>query len=134
MKTKLPMMETKIETVDGVDKLVKREYEKEFDIDMSLMAQLRWESNFPEQAKREEFVAYCERISKDVKEIIETGKYSGAKAVGILKGVYCYFDTEMSFAEFVKLFSASDTDYLNRLVFKITSIFTLIMEASSEKN
>ena len=53
MKAKLPII-TKDEIVDG--KRIFEYAEKEVEINTSLTCQIRWEANFPEQAKRESII------------------------------------------------------------------------------
>ena len=124
MKIKLPII-VKKEIVDG--KLDLKTEEREFEIDTSLACQMRWEAHFPEMAKRETFVDYATRIgavkSKGVAEILAE-----------MKAIYCLFETEMSFTQFVKLFDISKKDYVENLVTRLKEALDVLLETSAEKN
>jgi hypothetical protein len=124
MKIKLPI-QTK-EIVNG--KLVKKQSEKVFDIDTSLASQIRFETKFPELAQREDLDGYSKRICK-VEEL------SVAVIISKMKMLYCWFDTDLCFIDFLKLFDLTDTDYtVNRLTKAIKEAFELIFDGSAEKN
>ncbi|MDE7440239.1 MAG: hypothetical protein K2N23_07015, partial [Clostridia bacterium] len=61
MKVKLPVV-TKNEIVDG--KHVFETDEREFEMDMSLGCQMRWEAKFPELAANETFIDYSARLKE----------------------------------------------------------------------
>ena len=49
--------------------------------------------------------------------------------------LYCWFDTDLCFIDFLKLFDLTDIDYtVNKLTKAIKEAFDLIFEASAEKN
>jgi hypothetical protein len=124
MKIKLPI-QTK-EIVNG--KLVKKQSEKVFDIDTSLASQIRFETKFPELAQREDLDGYSKRICK-VEEL------SVAVIISKMKMLYCWFDTDLCFIDFLKLFDLTDTDYtVNKLTKAIKEAFELIFDGSAEKN
>ena len=124
MKIKLPI-QTK-EIVDG--KLVKKESEKVFDLDTSLAAQIRFETKFPDLAQREDLDGYSKRICK-VEDL------SVAVIISKMKMLYCWFDTDMCFIDFLKMFDLTDTDYtVNKLTKAIKEVFELIFSGSAEKN
>ena len=97
------------------------------DLDMSLASQIRFESKFPELAKNEDLVGYAQRM-KDVKEL------STAVILSDMKILYCWFDTDLTFIEFLKLFDLTDIDYVKRLMEEIKTVFNLILNGSAEKN
>lgn len=124
MKIKLPI-QTK-EIVNG--ELVKKQSEKVFDLDTSLASQIRFETKFPELAQREDLDGYSKRICK-IEEL------SVAVIISKMKMLYCWFDTDLCFIDFLKLFDLTDTDYtVNRLTKAIKEAFELIFDGSAEKN
>lgn len=124
MKIKLP-----IQTKDVVNgELVKKQTEKVFDLDTSLAAQIRFETKFPELAQKEDLDGYSKRICK-VEEL------SVAVIISKMKMLYCWFDTDLCFIDFLKLFDLTDTDYtVNKLTKAIKESFELIFDGSAEKN
>lgn len=124
MKIKLPI-QTK-EIVNG--ELVKKQSEKVFDLDTSLASQIRFETKFPELAQKEDLDGYSKRICK-VEEL------SVAVIISKMKMLYCWFDTDLCFIDFLKLFDLTDTDYtVNKLTKAIKEAFELIFDGSAEKN
>lgn len=124
MKIKLPI-QTK-EIVNG--ELVKKQSEKVFDLDTSLASQIRFETKFPNLAQKEDLDGYSKRICK-VEEL------SVAVIISKMKMLYCWFDTDLCFIDFLKLFDLTDTDYtVNKLTKAIKEAFELIFNASAEKN
>ena len=124
MKIKLPV-QTK-EIVNG--ELVKKQSEKVFDLDTSLAAQVRFETKFPELAQKEDLDGYSKRICK-VEEL------SVALIISKMKMLYCWFDTDLCFVDFLKLFDLTDIDYtVNKLTKAIKEAFELIFDGSTEKN
>lgn len=123
MKVKLPV-QTK-EIVNG--ELVKRENEKAFDIDTSLASQIRFETKFPKLAEREDLFNYSKRICA-IEEL------TAPLIISKMKMLYCWFDTELDFIEFLKLFDLSDEAYVKKLTDGLKVAFELIFSGSSEKN
>lgn len=97
------------------------------DLDMSLASQIRFEAKFPELAKNEDLLGYAQRL-KDIKEL------STAVILSNMKILYCWFDTELTFIEFLKLFDLTDIDYVKQLTGEIKTIFELVLNSSAEKN
>ncbi len=124
MKVKLPVV-IKNEIVDK--KHVFETEEKEFDVDMSLACQMRWETKFPELAEKETVIDYATRTSN-------LKSQNAAVILSKLKFLYCLFDTEMSFIQFVKMFDFTNEKYVKGLLDRIQEIFSLVMGSSSEKN
>lgn len=123
MKVYLPIQEKVIK--DGV--LIKTPGEKEFDLDMSVAGQMRFEAKFPELAEREDLFGYSKRICAEKKA-------TGAIILSKMKMLYCWFDTDLSFVEFLKMFDLADIEYSTKLTDKIHEIFKLIFDSSAEKN
>lgn len=123
MKIKLPI-QTK-EFVAGKQKVVKGE--KEFDLDTSLASQIRWEARFPEQAIHEDLFTYTQRIAKQ-------DQVTGPVLISKMKTIYCWFDTDMSFIDFLKMFDLSDSAYVKSLTDQISAVWQSITESSAEKN
>ena len=97
------------------------------DLDMSLASQIRFEAKFPELAKNEDLIGYAQRL-KDINEL------STAVIISNMKVLYCWFDTDLTFIEFLKLFDLTDIDYIKQLTEEIKTIFDLILNGSAEKN
>ena len=97
------------------------------DLDMSLASQIRFEAKFPELAKNEDLLGYAQRL-KDINEL------STAVIISNMKVLYCWFDTDLTFIEFLKLFDLTDIDYIKQLTEEIKTIFDLILNGSAEKN
>ena len=123
MKIKLPI-QTK-EVVKG--ELVKKQSDKVFEIDTSLASQIRFETKFPKLAEREDLFGYSKRIC-EVEEI------SAPVIISKMKMLYCWFDTELEFIDFLKLFDLSDKEYVEKLTDGIKVAFELIFAGSAEKN
>lgn len=124
MKVKLPVVVQN--EIQGGKHLFKSE-EKEFDVDMSLACQIRWEAKFPELAKNETIVDYAVRTSKIQSQ-------NAAVILSKLKFLYCLFDTEISFIQFVKMFDFSNEAYVTDLLKRIEEIFQLVLNSAAEKN
>ena len=123
MIIKLPI-QTK-EFVDGKQKVHRSE--KEFDLDTSLASQIRWEARFPEQAIHEDLFSYTQRISKQE-------QVTGPVLISKMKTLYCWFDTDMSFIDFLKMFDLSDSAYVQKLTGQISAVWQSIVDSSAEKN
>lgn len=123
MIIKLPIQHK--EFIDGKQKVTKGT--KEFDLDTSLASQIRWEAHFPEQAIHEDLFTYTQRISKQ-------DQVTGPVLISKMKTLYCWFDTDISFIDFLKMFDLSDSVYVKSLTDQITSVWKSITESSAEKN
>ena len=108
-------------------KLVKKQGVFDADLDMSLASQIRYEAKFPELAQREDLYSYSKRIS-EIKEL------SAAVIISKMKMLYCWFDTDVSFVDFLKMFDLTDEEYVKRLTNEIKTAFDLIVDGSAEKN
>lgn len=113
------------EIKDG--KLEKKQDKFVSDLDMSLASQMRYEAKFPELASKEDLYSYSKRIN----EIQET---TAPVIISKMKMLYCWFDTEIGFVDFLKLFDLTDIDYVKKLTKEMHDIFTIILEGSAEKN
>lgn len=122
MKINLPVV-TRDEIVDK--KRVTEYGEKTFKLDPSLNCQMRWERCFPNA--EEDLTSYAERI-KNIKE------NSVAVIISKMKTLYCFFDTELSFTEFLQLFDFSNAEYIKKLTDRITEVFQIVFDGASEKN
>jgi len=74
--------------------------DKEFELDLSLNCQMRWEKHFPAQAEKEDILLYTERI----RDLLKRDSLSAPLIVSMFKAIYCYFDTAMKFQEFLAMF------------------------------
>ena len=123
MKVKLPVQTKEIVN----DELVKRENEKVFDIDTSLASQIRFETKFPKLAEREDLFGYSKRICA-------IDELTAPVIISKMKMLYCWFDTDLDFIEFLKLFDLSDEAYVKKLTDGLKVAFELIFSGSAEKN
>ena len=123
MKIKLPI-QTK-EIING--QLIKKESEKIVEVDTSLASQIRFESKFPDLAQKEDLEGYSKRICA-----IE--QLSAPVIISKMKMLYCWFDTDITFIDFLKLFDLTDIEYINKMTNAIKEAFEIIFSASAEKN
>lgn len=123
MKITLPI-QTKEYTDSGIKITAS---EKEFDLDTSLASEIRWEAKFPEQAEKADLFSYTQRIQ-------ENKSLTAPVLLSKMKSIYCWFDTDVSFIDFVKMFDLSDKNYTDKLTAKITKVWETIQEGSAEKN
>ncbi len=116
IRIKLPVLEQ--EFVD--DKIVSSRSEIDCYIDMSALAQERWEREYPNQAKNEALFDYVTRLDKEPK--------SPSKVISMLKVLYCFiqFDKYKSKDEWLSMFSLSDAQYLTELTDKLSKVFKAI--------
>lgn len=124
MKVKLPVV-AKCEIKDG--KLIAERMEREFEIDMSLGCQMRWETKFPELAEKETFVDYAARLKGDK-------SVNSAIILSKMKAIYCFFDTDLSFVQFIKMFDFTTAENTKDLIDRINEIFEIVLNSSAEKN
>lgn len=124
MKVKLPIV-TKNEISGG--KRIFETAEREFEMDLSLGCQMRWETKFPELAAKETIVDYAART----KELKST---NAAIVLSKMKLLYCFFETDLSFVQFIKMFDFSQLAYTELLVSRINEILELVLNSSAEKN
>ena len=124
MKVKLPIV-TQNEIVDG--KHIFKTGEREFEMDMSLGCQMRWETKFPELAAKENFVDYAVRTK-------EFESQNAAMILSKMKAIYCFFETDLSFVQFLKLFDFTKLSFTEELVKRLDEIFEIVLSSSSEKN
>ena len=122
MKVVLPIQKKEIEN----DKLKVVKDELELDLDLTLRSQMRFEIKFPELAQKEDLVSYTDRIRQY--------SFSVGKVLSILKAVYCWFDTDIPFIDFIGLFDFTDQEYVEKLLNVFDKIFKIIFESSAEKN
>lgn len=96
-------------------------------MDMSLGCQMRWEAKFPELAAKETFVDYSDRL-KNIKS------KNAAIILSKMKVIYCFFETELNFTSFVKMFDFTNLKFTETLLDRIDEIFNLVLSSASEKN
>lgn len=128
MKIKLPTQSKEIvENENGDLDLHIETGEKEFDVDMTLLAQTRFEKYFPKMAEHEDLLGYSQRICQ-IEEL------RAEVIISKMKMLYCWFDTDLTYEEFVRLFDLTDIEYVKKLSTKIGKVFDLIINGSAEKN
>lgn len=132
MKTTLPIREKKL-LDDGTIEI--KDSELEVDVDVSVLSQIRFESKFPELAKFEDIYDYTKRIFA-IEEKDKNGKpiITAPVLISKFKAIYCWFETDLSFYDFVKLCSSGDDEYQDKLLKKIHQIANAITNGSAEKN
>lgn len=122
IKTTLPIVEKAIEN----DKLVTAKKTIDVKIDTSIFAEERWESNFPQNARRETLFAYVERIKTD-------GLNDKANILSNLKALYCFIEGDAipDFKSFCQMFDIADGEYLNELTNKMRVVFDIALNGSA---
>lgn len=124
MKVILPFVK-KDEFKDG--KRIFETEDKSVEIDNTLVAQMRWEANFPEIAARESIVDYAMRLKGESGENISA-------LISKLKVLFCFFKLDGDFVGFLKMFDFSQKEYVEGLVEKISEAFNAIFAGAAEKN
>jgi hypothetical protein len=104
--------------------------DKEFELDLSLNCQMRWEKHFPTQAEKEDILLYTERI----RDLLKRDSLSAPLIVSMFKAIYCYFDTAMKFQEFLAMFDFSSVEYVEKLVGQLKEVFEIVEAEAVEKN
>lgn len=124
MKVILPFVK-KDEFKDG--KRIFETEDRSVDIDNTLVAQMRWEANFPEIAARESIVDYAMRLKGESGENVSV-------LISKLKVLFCFFKLDGDFVNFLKMFDFSQREYVEGLIEKISEAFNAIFEGAAEKN
>lgn len=104
--------------------------DKEFELDLSLNCQMRWEKHFPAQAEKEDIILYTERVRAGLKK----DSLSAPLIISMFKAIYCYFDTDMKFQEFLAMFDFSNATYVEKLVGQLKEVFEIVEAEAVEKN
>ena len=124
MKVILPFVK-KDEFKDG--KRIFETEDKSVEIDNTLVAQMRWEANFPEIAARESVVDYAMRLKGESGENVSV-------LISKLKVLFCFFKLDGDFVGFLKMFDFSQREYVEGLIGKISEAFNAIFAGAAEKN
>ena len=126
INTTLPTLEKEIDKKNKT--LIVTEKEIPVAIDTSLFAEERWEKYFPDLAKKETLFAYIER---EQSAGLLTDK---AMIVANLKALYCFMEGDKiaDFKSFCQLFDISKGEYFNRLVNKLTFIFEIALQSTTD--
>ena len=103
--------------------------DKEFELDLSLNCQMRWEKHFPPQAEKEDIILYTERVRAGLKK----NNLSAPLIISMFKAIYCYFDTAMKFQEFLAMFDFSSVEYVEKLVGQLKEVFEIVEAEAVEK-
>lgn len=135
MNVKKLMVPLRIKTQDEIinGKRMTSFSDKNFELDVTLNAQMRWEQKFPAQAEKEELTIYAQRIEKAGVEL-SGGGISSAALISKMKVLYCYFNFDFSFSDFLAMFDFTLPEYAKTLIEQIKNAFEIINEAASEKN
>ncbi|MDE7439752.1 MAG: hypothetical protein K2N23_04520, partial [Clostridia bacterium] len=59
---------------------------------------------------------------------------SAAIILSKMKVIYCFFETEMSFTSFIKMFDFTNLKFTESLLARIDEIFNLVLNSAAEKN
>jgi hypothetical protein len=123
MKFKLPTWKKEFDKDNNV---IVTDKEIAVDIDTSLLAEERWEINFPKLAERETLFAYIARIKVG-------NNITPANILSSLKALYCFIESKeiADYKEFLRMFDLSDIEKLNDLVTKIQEAFELVLKSST---
>ncbi|MCX4363659.1 MAG: hypothetical protein OSJ74_09815 [Clostridia bacterium] len=122
LKTTLPIQSKKLDSENNL-KIIKEDIT--VDIDTSIFAEQRWETNFPANATRETLFAYIERIDKE--KLIDT-----AHILTNLKALFCFLEADAisDFKSFCQLFDLADEEYLKQLIDKIKYVVNIVLNSS----
>lgn len=122
------------EFVDGELKTTKKQIE--LLLDPSLNAQTRFEINFPViSSNGEDLLAYTTRIQKILEDKKNKNEKPTLAEIGIaLKITYCWFDTSLSYEDFVKVFSFGDVEQQDKNLDKLIKVMKIVLGGSAEKN
>lgn len=125
------LVRTQNEIKDG--KRITAVENKEFELDVTLNAQMRWEKKFPEQAEQEELLVYAERVNAQPLQY-PNGQIITPVLIARLKVLYCYFNFEFPFTDFLSMFDMTLPEQSETLVKQIKEAFEIISGEASEKN
>ena len=125
IKTKFPFREKRYD--EEKKEIVTTEKEIDVMIDTSIYAEERWETTFPNNAKRETLFAYMERIGKPK----DDGDVPWA--ISILKAVYCLIEAEQiaTYKAFMQMLDITDPEYAKRLIGKLVDIFNAALNTAA---
>lgn len=123
MKFKLPIINEEFDEKTG--KVTSSESYLDCEFNFSIDAQITWEENFPELAKKIGLYDYVEKM-KDI------GIEDQSTALIALKIIYCFclFEKNFTFREFVRLFTFNNIEYTKR----ICGILEAILKNINSKN
>ncbi len=124
INTTLPVLEKELD--EAAKKIVVNKRTIKVKIDTSVLAEKRWEENFPNNAKTETLFNYVERIQK-------AGITDAARVLSGLKAIYCFIvsDEIENYDAFLQLFDLADTEYLKELVNKIKFVFDIALNTAT---
>lgn len=135
-KTKVTFSYIDSEIVEENGELTNKQTEKEFTcyVDPSINAQTRFEANFPLIAEKGiDLIEYTRNIHDKFKA--KGDKPLSLAEIGVLlKVMYCWFDTDVSFSDFVTLFTLGDEIQQRKTTEKFIKIIEMIFGSSAEKN
>lgn len=123
MKIKLPIQTKELKG----EELIKTESEKEFELDTTLAAQIRFETKFPELAQKEDLFDYSKRITANE-------QLTAGVIISKMKMLYCWLETDIDFVHFLKMFDLTDIDYITKLTNSIKKAISIVFDSSAEKN
>lgn len=126
MKFRLPILAEEFDAEKN--EIIGKESYIDCELNFTLDAQQTWEDNFPEQSKSIGLFDFVEQM-REIKIIDQV-------TAGIaLKIIYCFilFDREMSFRDFVRLFTFSNEEYFTKLCNILKNVLTAINQRNENK-
>lgn len=137
-KTKVTFSYIDSEIIEENGELKNKQIEKEFVcyVDPSINAQTRFEANFPLIAEKGiDLIEYTRNIHEKFNNSKSKNGTLSLSEIGVLlKVMYCWFDTDISFDDFVTLFTLGDLDQQKKTTEKFIKIIEMIFGSSAEKN
>lgn len=124
MKFELPILEERFD-IKTKEVHSKKTY-IDCKLDMSINAQTRWEENFPELSKTMGVFDYVDKF-KNI-------KITDVATLGIaLKLLYCFIDIDVTYKDFISMFSGENEEYFNELWTTIKSVLEFVIERNNSK-
>ena len=102
--------------------------EIEATLDMSLLAEERWEQHFPKLAEKETVFSYIARLQ----EMAVTPEKIAPHLLTVIKALYCFVESDAlpTFREFARLFAMTNAELLNKQVGAIQNALQAVLEGS----
>lgn len=125
MKIKIPYNKREL-TADN--KIIDNRGKIEADIDMTILAEEKWEAHFPKQAEKETVFSYVERLNKTP----QTPANAAAIILSSVKALYCFLrsDDLPDFKSFASLFDLADAETVNKQIKVIKDAFDAVLAGS----
>ena len=79
-------------------------------------------------------ISYTQRIHTLLETKKDLNKLTAPFIISMFKTIYCYFDTDLTFMQFLKLFDFSSVEHTEQLINKMKEVFDVVSSEASEKN